>query len=111
PAPLDELSFIYFLRSLPLEEGESHALARHFDPERNPVVVRVLRRERVSVPAGDFATVVVEMRVKDQRTFAGNGALRLYLTDDARRIPVRIESSAPVVGAMTLLLERAEGGR
>jgi len=105
--PLDELSFLYFIRTLPLGEGSSHHLLRHFDQERNPVILRVLRRERVTVPAGEFATIVVEMRVRDRRVFAGNGALVLYLTDDARRIPVRIESSFPGVGATRLLLESA----
>lgn len=104
--PLDELSFLYFIRTLPLADGESHTLARHFDRERNPVRVRVLRRERTTVPAGEFATIVVEMRVRDSRVFGGDGTLRLFLTDDERRIPVRIESSAPWVGATSMLLLR-----
>lgn len=107
---LDELSFLYHVRCLPLEDGKTYSLALHFDPGRNPVVVRVLRRERTVVPAGEFATVVVEMRVKDSR-FGGNGTLVLHLTDDATRVPVRIESSAPWVGATRLLLESAEGAR
>jgi hypothetical protein len=109
-APLDELSFLYHIRCLPLEDGATYSLALHFDPSRNPVVVKVLRRERTTVPAGDFSTVVVEMRVKDSR-FGGNGVLVLYLTDDGAHVPVRIESSAPWVGATRLLLERAEGAR
>ena len=109
-APLDELSFLYHIRCLPLEDGKTYSLALHFDPSRNPVVVKVLRRERTVVPAGEFATVVVEMRVKDSR-FGGNGTLVLYLTDDAVRVPVRIESSAPWVGATRLLLVSADGAR
>lgn len=98
--PLDELSFLYYIRSLPLDDGDEYSLAHHFDPERNPVTVRVLRREQVTVPAGEFATVVVEMNVSDKRV----SAMRLFLTDDATRIPVRIESSAPWVGSTRLLL-------
>lgn len=108
--PLDELSFLYYLRSLPLAEGDEYSLTRHFDVERNPVAVRVLRRERTRVPAGDFATVVVEMRVHDDRVDEKNGAMRIYLTDDAARIPVRIESSARWVGSTHLLLESVDGG-
>jgi hypothetical protein len=74
------------------------------------VVVKVLRRERTTVPAGQFATVVVEMRVKDSR-FGGDGTLVLYLTDDAAHVPVRIESSAPWVGSTRMLLESAQGAR
>lgn len=104
-APLDELSFLYFVRTLPLADGDVYTLNRHFDPGRNPVTVRVLHRERLVVPAGAFPTVVVEMRVQDRRRFRGTGIIRMNLTDDDSRMPVRIESSFPVIGAVTLLLE------
>ena len=106
-APLDELSFLYFVRTLPLDVGAVHTLNRHYDPRRNPVVVRVLRREQVSLPTGPVQTTVVEMRVKDPDTFGGEGVIRMYLTDDARRIPVRIETPIPVVGTVVLTLEPA----
>lgn len=104
-APLDELSFIYFLRSLPLEPDSSYELNRYFDAERNPTHVRVLSRGIVAIDAGTFRTVLVEMRVKDPRHYAGEGILRLQLTDDACRIPVRIESRAPDVGTVVLTLQ------
>lgn len=105
PAPLDELSFLYFLRTLPLRDGDAYALDRHFDPERNPVRVRVLGRGTLRVPAGEFRTVRVEMRVKDPGRFGGEGVIRMHLTDDARRIPVRIESSAAWVGEVVMSLK------
>jgi hypothetical protein len=104
-APLDELSFLYYLRTLPLADGDVYTLERHFDPERNPVEVRVLRRESWTGPAGTFPTVVVQMRVKDASHYKGKGALRLFLTDDARRLPVRIETAMPVAGTLVLSLE------
>lgn len=102
--PLDELSFLYALRTLPLTPGQVYRMDRHFDARRNPVVVRVLRREALHVPAGEFPTVVVEMEVRDPERFGGRGLLRLYLTDDARRLPVRIESQVPVAGQLVLEL-------
>lgn len=104
-APLDELSFLYFIRTLPLEPGADHAFDRFYEAGRNPVAVRVLGRETISSPAGEFATVVVEMRVKDPERYGGHGTIRLYLSDDARRLPVRIESAVPVFGTMVLTLE------
>lgn len=104
--PLDELSFLYFLRSLPLADGAEYTLTHHFDAGRNPVSLKVLGRETTEVPAGIFETVVVEMRVRDERV----SAMRLYLTDDTARVPVRIESSAPFVGSTRLLLEKVENG-
>ncbi len=105
--PLDELSFLYFLRSLPLESNDEYTLTHHFDPGRNPVSVKVLRRETTEVPAGRFATVVVEMRVRDERV----SAMRLFLTDDEMRVPVQIESSAPWVGSTRLVLEQMDTGQ
>jgi hypothetical protein len=109
--PLDELSFLYYIRTLPLLDGDEYSVGRHFDPARNPVVIRVLRREVLTVPAGRFSTVVVEMKVQDPERFGGNGTLRMHLTDDVRRMPVRIQTSMPIAGAMILDLERwTEGG-
>ncbi|HJU64840.1 MAG TPA: DUF3108 domain-containing protein [Gemmatimonadaceae bacterium] len=103
--PLDELSFIYFVRTLPLADGDEYTFDRHFYPERNPTTVRVVGRETVTVPAGDFQAVVVEMRVKDDRRYDGIGTVRIHLTDDDRRIPLRIESRMRNAGKTVLALE------
>src|SRR5688572_14914852 len=70
-APLDELSFIYFIRTLSLTPDTALRLTRHFDLDRSPTIVRVLQREQVSTPAGSFNTVVVEMRVRDPQHYKG----------------------------------------
>jgi hypothetical protein len=103
-APLDELSFIYFLRTLRLADGDGQSFTRHYDSTRNPVVVRVLGRGAVRVPAGEFPAVRVEMRVRDPRQYGGEGVIRIHFTDDARRIPLRIESRIPRAGQMVLSL-------
>jgi Protein of unknown function (DUF3108) len=109
-APLDELSFIYFVRTLRLADGDSYSLARHYDAARNPVRVRVVGRGVTEVPAGRFQTVQVEMRVRDPIRYQGEGVIRIHLTDDARRLLVRMESSIPRAGRMVLSLESGSGG-
>jgi uncharacterized protein DUF3108 len=104
-APLDELSFIYYLRTLPLTSDTCDTFVRHYDPARNPIAVRVLGRDTVRTRAGTFATIVVEMRVKDRKRYSGEGTIRLHLSDDAFRYPVRIESAVPVLGTTVLTLE------
>lgn len=103
--PLDELSFLYYVRTLPLTEGAVYRVERHFDEHRNPVVVRVIKREVLKVPAGEFSTVLVEMQVQDGNHYEGGGVIRINLSDDARRVPVRIESSVKLVGKVVLSLE------
>lgn len=104
-APLDELSFIYFLRTVPLAADSVYRFDRHFDAARNPTLVRVVGRDSVSVGAGRFATVIVEMRVKDPERYSGEGVIRINFTDDERRLPVRIESKIPRAGTATMTLE------
>ena len=104
-APLDELSFLYFLRTLPLASDTTLAFSRHFDAERNPTTVRVVGRETITTDAGVFETMVVEMRVRDPRRYRGEGVIRIHLTDDRCRLPVRIESVMPVFGTTVLTLE------
>ena len=104
-APLDELSFMYFLRTVPLAADSTYRFDRHFEAGRNPTTIRVVRRERITTAAGTFATVLVEMRVKDAAHYRGDGVIRINLSDDARRLPVRIESAMPVLGTAVLSLE------
>lgn len=108
-APLDELSFIYFLRTLRLESDSAVTFDRHFDRERNPTVVRVVRREDVVTGAGTFATVLLEMRVRDPRRYRGEGRILVNVSEDACRFPVRIQSAMPVFGTAVLLLESYSG--
>lgn len=103
-APLDELSFMYFIRTLPLADKVTYRFDRHFDPARSPTSVTVIRREMVKTHAGSFRTVLVEMRVRDPRHYKGEGIIRINLTDDAARLPVRIQSAMPVVGTAVMTL-------
>ena len=109
-APLDELSFIYFVRTLSLANGDDDRYDRHFDASRNPTRVRVVGRETVTVPAGRFETIIVEMYVRDERRYGGIGVVRLNLTDDTRRIPVRIQSHMRRAGTTVLALESITAG-
>lgn len=103
-APLDELSFIYLLRTLPLEQDSVYRLERHFDAERNPTTVRVVGRDTLTTPAGIFRTRIVEMEVRDPKRYRGKGVIRIHLEEGGCRMPIRIESRMPVLGVTTLTL-------
>lgn len=103
--PLDELSFIYLVRMIDLEEDSEVSVTRHYEADRNPVKLRLVGRERLPLPVGVFEVRIIEMQVKDGDRFKGSGLIRLYLTDDSRRYPVRIETTLPVVGKLVLDLE------
>ena len=103
-APLDELSFLYYLRTLSFVGESTWRFDRHFDRDRNPTTVRVVGSRTLRTPAGEFRTVQLEMRVRDPRRYRGDGLIRLDLSDDARRLLVRIESSMPMLGKTVLTL-------
>lgn len=110
-APLDELSFLYYVRTLPLTAGTSLTVARHFDVERNPTLLRVVGREEIAVGAGRFRAIVVEMRVRDARRYRGEGTIRIHLSDDPCRLILHLESRVPDAGPATLGLRSYEGER
>ena len=109
--PLDDLSFIYYARTLPMEVGDEYTLNRYFKADGNPVVLRVLRKETVNVPAGRFRTVVVQPIIKTDGLFGEGGRAEVYFSDDERRIPVMIKSRVPVVGSLTMLLRSYTPGQ
>jgi hypothetical protein len=104
--PLDELSYIYFVRTLPLRaDSAGQTLNRHYDQVRNPSVVRVLRRDTLATRAGEFSVIVVEMTVREPRCTGGQGVITFWLSDDASRRPMRIASAMPGLVSAEFTLE------
>ena len=102
--PLDDLSFMYYVRTLPLEVGDEYTINRYFKESGNPVVIKVLRRETVRVPAGTYRTIVVQPVIQTDGLFGEGGRAEIYFSDDRHRIPVLIKSRVPVVGSLTMSL-------
>lgn len=94
-ATLDSLSSVYYLRMLPLEFGAPVEL-QVFSGEVHTLRVDVQARERVVTPAGVFETIRVEPKSSGQSLIGKGKNLVLWLTDDARRIPVQIRSKLKV---------------
>ena len=106
---IDEIAILYLVRTLPLEPGDEYLLERYFKPQSNPVVVRVLKREEIRVPAGRFHTIVVEPIIPELGAFQAKKKPRVWITDDERRIIVKLQTSAPV-GPVALNLTDYEEG-
>jgi hypothetical protein len=108
--PLDEVSFLYFVRTIPLEVGTTYTFHRYFKPDGNPVVLRVLRKEHVKVPAGEFDTIVVQPVIKTGGLFREGGEAEVYFTDDERRILVQMTSKVSILGHIKLQLTSYRSG-
>jgi hypothetical protein len=106
PDPLDDASFIYFIRTVPLEIGRTYSFDRYFRPTKNPVRIKVLRRETVKVPAGTYQTIVVQPIIKSQGIFSENSKAEIWFSEDANRIMVQLKADLPV-GSLNLYLTSA----
>ena len=101
--PLDDGSFLYFIRTIPLEVGKEYSFDRYFRPDRNPVRIQVLRREKVNVPAGTFETIVIRPIIKARGVFSEGGRAEVWLTDDSRRLMVQMKTHMKL-GSLSLFL-------
>ena len=102
--PLDDVAFLYFIRTVPLEVGETYTFDRYFRPDRNPVTVRVLRRETVTVPAGTFNALVIQPTVKTRSGILGeDGQAHVWLSDDEHRVVLQLKSKLRI-GSLNLYL-------
>jgi hypothetical protein len=106
---LDEISYLFFARLLPLEVGKRYEFERYFKEDGNPATVEVLRREEIRVPAGSFQTVVLRPEIRTDGLFGEGGEAEVYITDDERRIPVRLTTSLSV-GSGNLFLTGYNAG-
>jgi len=108
--PLDDVSFLYFARTLPLKVGDSYTIHRYFREDGNPVVINVLRKERITVPAGTFDVVVVQPIIRTDGLFGEGGRAEVFFTDDERRLLVQLRSRVPLIGSLTLNLQSFSTG-
>ena len=102
--PLDDGSFIYFLRTIPLRVGMDTTFDDYFVADRNPVRIKVLGRDTVDVPAGRFAALVIQPIINAKGIFRQGGDARIWLSDDANRIMLQMKSKLSF-GSLNLYLK------
>ena len=103
--PLDDLSSVFVARTLPLTVGEDIVLHDYWRPESNPIVLKVLRREVVTVPAGTYRTIVIRPIIRTSSLFAEDGEAEVYLSEGPQRELVMLKARLKV-GTLVLRLER-----
>ena len=103
--PLDDAAFLYWVRTVPLEIGKRYEYSRYFRPDRNPVIIEVLGRERVNVAGKKWNAIVVRPKIPQGRgIFSERSETRIWLSDDPRRIVLAIQSNFSF-GQVTLKLK------
>ncbi len=67
------------------------------------------RTATIGTPAGTFHTIVVEPKMLAGSIFKDEGQMKIWFSDDARHIPVRIRSDLKV-GSITANLKAMRAG-
>lgn len=107
--PLDDGSFLFFIRTVPLIAGNIYEYDRYFRPDRNPVRIRVVRKETIDVPAGTFNCIVVQPVIRTSGIFSENGQAEVWLSDDPRHVVVQVKSRLSF-GSINLYLRTYKPG-
>jgi hypothetical protein len=102
--PVDETSILYFIRTLSLPVGLDTSFHNYFLPDANPIRIRVLGRERITVPAGVFDAIVIQPQIKAKGIFAEGGQAKVWLSDDDRHIILQMKSKIPRIPVASLNL-------
>lgn len=110
PNTQDFLSALYYFRSLSLDVGQAISMANHTGKKNYPIYIKVLRRETVSVPAGEFDCIAVEPVLQTSSIFKHRGKLTIWLTDDKLRMPVLLRSKVVVGSFEAVLTDYTLGG-
>jgi len=105
----DVLSLFYYLRSLNLSVGDTVRMSNYDNDKISPFLLAINGIETIKVPAGTFECLVAEPFVESDFLFKYEGNLKIWLTNDERKIPILMKSKAKF-GSMVLKLEHYQNG-
>ena len=104
----DLVSSFYYARSLPIDrmsEGDLIEIPTLVDGKVHPIRARLMGRETVDVPSGTYDCWRFSPVVQEGRIWKSDDDLTVFVSADARRIPVLVKSDL-VVGSVRLELIR-----
>jgi hypothetical protein len=102
----DVLSSLYYIRTQTIEPGKEIYIDNHTDKKNYPLRVIVYGREKVEVPAGKFNCLVVEPVMRYEGIFKAKGKIKIWLTDDQYKIPVKMQSEVNLLGSISAKLKK-----
>jgi hypothetical protein len=109
PCVHDVLGGLYSLRTLNLQPGQTTQVAVSDGKKSVMARVEAQQREDIKTPAGAFKTIRYEAFLFNDVLYRRYGHLHIWLTDDARKLPVQIRVRLQfTIGTITLQLEKEE---
>ena len=102
----DALSAIYLLRAIPLKAGEKMTMPVTDNGINYKVQFEAGAIEQVRTPRGAQAAMKIRLSVSDDKNQPVGRNIAIWLLDDARRLPLKLQADLPV-GSFVLLLREA----
>jgi hypothetical protein len=109
PGTVDFIALIFQLRALPLEPGARYQFNVLAGAKVSPVTAEVTGRESVETKAGRFPAVKVRVPTGFTGKFSEKNPTFVWLSDDPRRIVVRISTDFAIGHAVANLVGYRNG--
>lgn len=93
----DVISGFFYLRTQPLIIGKVIYINVFDSNKFLKAEVSVLRKEKIKVDGiGEVCSIVIKPDLKSEGLFHRKGDIFIWLTDDEKRIPIKIETKVPI---------------
>ena len=103
----DSLSAYYYFRTKEVTVGKSVTVDVFDDKQLWQVEIQILGKERIQTPAGTFNTILIKPILKFEGIFQRKGDVYFWITDDSRKMPVRMRSKIVIGSVYADLIEYA----
>jgi hypothetical protein len=106
----DPLSSFYYVRAKQdFIVGKPIIVSVHDDDRNWAVEVYVLRKEKLKTSFGELDTIKLKTYPKYEGVFQNKGEIYIWLTDDARKIPVLMKSTISIGSIVSTLVDARAG--
>jgi hypothetical protein len=107
PCVQDLVGGLYVLRTLHLEPGQSATIPVSDGKKSIAAKVDAQEWEEIKTKAGTFKTIRYEAYIFNNVLYPRNARLTVWVTDDARRLPVQVRVKMTfTIGTVTLSLDK-----
>ncbi len=106
----DPLSSLYYVRTKQdFIIGKPVIVNVHEDDKNWAVEVNVLGKEKLKTSSGELNTIKLKTYPKYEGVFQNKGEIYIWLTDDARKIPVLMKSTISIGSIVSTLVDARAG--
>ena len=95
----DVVSAFFYVRTIDFSSarmGQRYNLNNFYRDSTYDLAVRYLGTQRIEVPSGKFDCIIIEPLIKDGGLFKGEGRIVIWMTNDERKVPVKVQTKISI---------------